>query len=122
MTNPLKGEITFEAGGKTYTFKIGTAAHLAIEAKTKTPLHRYLSKEALAAWGVTELMLFFSAGLLRAHPSLTERDVAMLLDEIGFDRAGEIVGQALVLAFGEADKTAANPTPPKANDGIGLHS
>lgn len=117
MNNPHRGEVTFEAGGKTYVFKLGVAAQVAIEQRMKQPIHKLL-QDASNEWGIFMMLVFMHAGLLRQY-ALTEDEVADIIDELGLDRASAIIAEALKLAFGEADKTNAHPMRAKATRSIG---
>jgi hypothetical protein len=121
MSNAQKGEVTFEAAGKTFTFKLGTFAQAAIEAKTKQSIFKFFNRGA-DDFGVADMLTVFHAGLLRAH-HLTEDEVGDIIDELGMARVGEIIGEALKLAFGEvAENGAGNPIPiKKASPTIGKH-
>ena len=121
MGNMHKGEVTFEASGKTFTFKLGTFAQAAIEAKTKQSIFKFFNRGE-DNWGVADLLIVFHAGLLREH-HLTEDEAGDLIDELGMGRVGEIIAEALKSAFGEvAESGAANPTPiRKASPMIGKH-
>jgi hypothetical protein len=118
MSNAHKGEVTFEASGKTYTFKLGTFAQAAIEAKTKQNIFKFFA-QAQEAFGVADILTVFHAGLLRAH-NLTEDEVADLIDELGMARVGEIMGEALNAAFAGIEAGTANPPAPRKANGPGL--
>lgn len=121
MGNEHKGEVTFEANGKTFTFKLGTFAQAAIEARTKQSIFKFFNRGE-DTWAVSDMLILFHAGLLRAH-HLTEDEAGDLIDELGMARVGDIIAEALKLAFGEvAENGAANPTPiRKAPATIGKH-
>lgn len=119
MTNPLKGEVTFESGDKTYTFKLGTNAQVMIENKVGKTLAKFFSDNS-EQMGPSQIRLIFHAGLFRNH-KMTEEEVGDLIDEIGMERVSEIFTEAAVAAFPKvAEQMMANgkdgsPTlPPKS--------
>ena len=125
MTNPLKGDVTFEAQGKTFTFKLGTNAQIMLEQK---------SGQSIVAWfqgreesfSKGDMRTLFHAGLFRQH-QLTEEEVGDLRDEIGDEKVGQIFKQAAEFSQnkpkgnGAAEDDDARPsTPAKAR--IGMNS
>ena len=121
MSNEHRGEVTFDAAGKTWTLKLGTFAQAAIEAKTKQSIFKFFNR-AQDSWGVADMLLVFHAGLLRAH-QITEDEAADLIDEIGIAQTGEFIAEALKYSFGEvAENGAGNPMPTKKpSPTIGKH-
>lgn len=93
MTNPVKGEVTFESGGETYTFKLGTNAQVMLEQKIKMPLSKFLNQDRIEDLGISDLRMIFWAGLFRKH-QLTEEAVGDIIDDIGPERVSEIFLEA----------------------------
>jgi hypothetical protein len=124
MTNPVKGEVSFESGGKTYYFKLGTNAQVLLEKKTGMPMSKYLKQDRIEDMGAADIRLIFWAGLTRNHPDLTEDMVGDLIDDVGADRIGEIFVEAFesakVKKDNGADEGALPPKPVKAR--IGMNS
>src|SRR5262245_7790920 len=122
MTNPVKGEVTFECGDKTYTFKLGTNAQVMLEQKVKMPLSKFLKEDKLADLGIADLRLIFWAGLFRQH-QLTEEAAGDIIDEIGPERVAEIFLQAFESAKVKTTNGAADENPPmSAKAPIGMNS
>lgn len=94
MTNPVKGEVTFDAHGKTYTFKLGTNAQVMLESKTGVPMAKWFGEKEKESFSITDFRMLFHAGLYRQHPGITEDDVGDLIDEIGPAKVGEVFRQA----------------------------
>lgn len=107
MANPQKGEVGFESGGKAYVFKLGTYAQALLERRVKMPWPKWFARPK-DDWGVDDTVSIFWAGLYRKH-ELPEDQVADLLDELGNDRAQEILVEAFRLANPEAGKTGGDP-------------
>lgn len=123
MTNPIKGEVHFEADGETYTFKLGTNAQVLIETKLGMTMSQFVQKKT-EDLGASEIRLIFWAGLHRQH-KMSEEAVGDLLDDIGPERAAAIFLEAMQAAAvprkeNGADGEARPPTPAKAP--IGMNS
>ncbi len=110
MGNPQKGEVSFEAGGKTYIFRLGTYAQSVLEGRTKQSFFKFIQRKD-DEWTVSDMLSVFYSGLFQKH-QMTEQDVAALIDEIGPARTGEIIAEALQLAFGSESTPSENPTTP----------
>lgn len=112
MANPIKGELDFTAGGQSYRFVIGTYAMAALERRTGKPVTAIFDGSAL---GMDLMLGIMHSGLL-LHHELTEREVAAIMDDLGLERCGEIVTEALKLAFpaskpAPAGRKASKPDP-----------
>jgi hypothetical protein len=114
--NPHIGEVSFEAGGQSYTFKFGTYAQAVLERRTKQPAGKFFAR-AQEDWGVDDMLSVMYAGLYQRH-MLTEEQVADIIDDIGMVKVAEVLGEAIKIANPEAGSSAADPQPAKA-DGIG---
>src|SRR5262245_54721465 len=97
MTNPVKGEVTFESGGKSYTFKLGVNAQVMLEQRVKMPLSKFLKEDKLEDLGISDLRLIFWAGLHRQH-QLSEEEAGDIIDDIGPERVAEIFLEAFETA------------------------
>jgi hypothetical protein len=100
MANKERGEVSFEAGGQTWTMKIGTGAMCAIEAETGkgiSEVGQELGSEKTAS--LTLMRAVFWGSLQQHHEGTTIRDCNDLIDELGVPRVGELIGEAFQLAF-----------------------
>ena len=93
MSNPVKGEVNFECGGKTYTFKLGTNAQVMLEQKVKMPMSKFLKQDRIEDLGIVDLRSIFWAGLFRQH-QLTEEEVGDIIDNIGPEKVADIFLEA----------------------------
>ena len=120
MSNAHRGEVTFEALGKTWTLKLGTYALSMIESKTKGSIFQFFGRGE-DAWTLSDLLLVFHAGLFREH-KLTEGETGDLIDEIGIERATDVMKEAFKFSFfaGGGEQTPANPTQPRNVNGPGI--
>jgi hypothetical protein len=128
MASDPQGLVTFEAGGVKYTAVFGFRAMKAVEAHYDLPFFQALqqampglspedagdpAKLAAAGAGVslTGIGKLFECALLKHHPDLTEGAIEELVDELGFERVGALLGEAVAAALvKEGDgKSAANP-------------
>jgi len=98
MTNPLKGEVTFEARGQTFTFQLGINAQIMIENKVGMPLAKFFANKDDDQFKTQDVRTVFHAGLYRHH-KMTEEEVGDLIDEIGQQRVAEIFIEAAAAAF-----------------------
>lgn len=96
MGNPNVGEVSFEASGKVYLFKLGTYAQAVLERRTKQPASKFFQRKE-DEWGVDDVLSVFYAGLFQKQ-KLTEEQVADLIDDLGIARVSEIIGEALTAA------------------------
>lgn len=121
MTNPIKGEVTFEVAGKLYIFKFGTNAQVIVEEQTKMTMLKYM-KGMGDNFGAKDLRMIFFAGLSQHH-QLSESECGDLIDQLGGERCGEIFMQAMGLAAPKGNG-AADPTIPGERTGemIGMNS
>ncbi|MFB6460453.1 hypothetical protein [Bradyrhizobium tunisiense] len=107
MANPQKGEVSFEALGRTFTMRLGTNARALVEGKTGLSWAT-LMKRPEEEWRERDAIIIMWAGLYQHH-KLTEEEVGDLLDEIGSQECSRL----LLKAFG-----IANP-PEVANGATG---
>lgn len=113
MGNLQRGEITFQASGKTWTMHIGTNAMCEIEAmtdKTISEVGKLLGDEKTAT--LTLMRAVFWGSLQDHHEGITIKECSVLIDEIGMQAVGGLVGQAFQAAFPKAK--AGVSRPPKA--------
>lgn len=113
MGNAQRGEVSFEADGKTWTMKIGTQAMCEIEGatgKTIGEVGNLLGNEKTAS--MTLMRAVFWGALQHHHSGLSLKDAAGLIDEIGGAEAGALIGKAFEAAFPKAKEGGSRP--PKA--------
>lgn len=110
MANPIKGEVDFVVGLKTYTFKLGHNARATAEGLLGKPLRLIVAElsdiENLTHETVRGLVF---AGLHQHQPELSLFDVGDLMDEVGDEYVGEVLKQAFELSAPKADPSR----PPK---------
>jgi len=121
MSNPVKGEVHFDARGQAWTFKLGTNAQVLIESKAGMPMPQFIKR--FDNLGASEIRMIFWAGLQRQHPEVTEDDVGDMIDELGADRVADIFKEAFESAVVKKDNGAAPAHPQKpAKARIGMTS
>lgn len=131
MPNDPEGLVTFSHGGKSYTAVFGFRAMKAIEAEYDLPFFKAVQAglpslsaedagdpvkvaEAGAGIRMTAVGSLFRASLMKHHPGVTEDDVDEMIDDIGLERAGDVIGRALAAAMAkEADGSKSTANPPK---------
>lgn len=119
MANPQQGEVTFEANGKPYTFKLGTYALAVLERRTKMPYRSFFQRPD-DQWGADDLLHVFYAGLYRKH-KMTEEETGDLIDVLGTDRASEIILEAIGVANPREVATGTADPQMAAANGVGMN-
>ncbi len=110
MANAERGEVSFEASGKTWTMKIGTNAMCEIEGLTGkgiAEVGRLLGNEKTAS--ITLLRAVFWGSLQEHHEGISLKECAGLIDEVGTETIGQKIGEAFQTAFPKAKEGAARP-------------
>jgi hypothetical protein len=108
LANPQRGVVAFQANGREYSLRFGTNELCAIEAFTGKPIAQMVA-ELQSTPSITTMRAMIAGGV---RPSMSPAEAGDLIDMLGFDRIGELVGQALAVAFPERKDEPANP--PKA--------
>lgn len=116
MANPIKGDVQFEAGGRSYTFRLGINAQVLIEARVGMTVQRYI-KEKGDDMGATEIRLLFYAGLLQHHKDITEEAAGEIIDEIGPQTAANIFIEAAMLATPRQEDAPGTARPTSSANG-----
>lgn len=116
MANAERGEVSFEASGKTWTMKIGTNAMCEIEAasgKGIPEIGALLGNEKTAS--ITLMRAVFWGALQDHHDGTSIKECSALMDQLGADRVGQLIGEAFTAANPKKKEGAARP--PKATTG-----
>ena len=124
MSNPQKGEIDFEIGGKTYTYLLGTYGLAKLEQRQGKPWPTILKEAVNEGWGVDMALACFHCGLLLHHDEINEKQASVLLDELTVEVFTKKFVEAVQMQFPSAESTA-HPTIAAANkngNGIGTPS
>ena len=114
MANEHRGEVSFEASGKTWTMKFGTTAMCEIESvtgKNITEIGRELSNPDTAT--ITLMRAVFWGSLQHKHEGIGLKECGELMDDVGVSRTGELIGQAFQAAF-PTRKAGGDENPRKA--------
>lgn len=117
MANDIKGEVGFKALEKDWTLKLGNGAVRHVEnetGKSFPQIGKDLSDEGTAS--ITLLTQVFHAALIRHHPDATIEDCDDIIDEIGHEEAGTLIGKAFQLMQPKAPK-GGESRPTKATAG-----
>ena len=130
MAPDPEGAVTFEAGGKKYTAFFGFRAIKTVERHYDLPFFEALQRampalkpeeaddkaavmKAGASIRFTDVGVLFGAALAKHH-DLDEDEVDEMLDEIGFERAGEVLAEAVAAALNREGASGSPANPPKA--------
>lgn len=118
MANPIKGEVSFDADGKHYKFVLGTYALAALQRRTGVSTFKFFGRKP-DEWGMDDILAVFHAGLLRHH-ELSEVEAADLVDTLGQEAVGKLIGEAVGLAF--PPPTTGGASRPRKASGPGSNS
>lgn len=113
MSNRNRGDISFEANGKTWTMKIGTQAMCEIEgvtSKTIAEVGRLLGDENTAS--ISLMRAVFWGALQAHHEGVTLKQAAEVIDGVGMAEAGRLIGEAFQAAMPQ--KKGGDARPPAA--------
>lgn len=111
MANKYRGEVGFSAGGKDYTFRLGTNELAFLEEK------HGIDEKAMTSgdMGICGLRTIFRVGLSRRHEGLTDEQAGDVIDELGgFKLVGEFIDKSMsaLIPEDEAPKPEAAGTGP----------
>jgi hypothetical protein len=100
MANPLKGEVSIEVDGETYTLVYSLNTLCEIEDKLGGAVSDIASLGASGRrWNT--LRTVFWAALQDYHPEITLQQAGRMVSAMGLTKADEAVGKAFALAFPE---------------------
>jgi hypothetical protein len=124
-----EGVVTFEAAGEQFTAVFGFRAMKTVETHFDQPFFIALQSampelaaedaddpekimEAGTKVRISHVGVLFEAALAKHHPGLSAEDIEDLIDEIGLEQAGEIIGKTVASALvkkGADDKSTEGP-------------
>lgn len=120
MTNLLKGEREFQAGGQTLRLVYSFQALAEIEARFDKPFMAFAESIDSGALPMADWPVLFWIGLRRYQPQLTEAAALDLAEQLGVPQTMELIAASFIGAFPqrEAGETgAADPLPAAASPG-----
>jgi hypothetical protein len=124
MSNPQKGEIDFQIGGKTYTYLLGTYGLAKLEQRQGKPWPAILKQAVEDGWGADMALAMFHCGLLLYHEPITEKEASRLLDELTVEAFTKKFVEAIKLQFpnqeAESSEHPILAAAPKAGNGTGI--
>lgn len=104
MANHQHGEVDFEAGGETYTFRLGVNELINIQdalGLADDDARFLVALDNLR--GFKQLRIVLYQGLRGRHPEITELEAGDVFTQIGFAKAAALIGQALRWALPEKE-------------------
>jgi hypothetical protein len=108
MANPHKGEVSFEAGGKTRTLRMGTNEQCELEAEYDLGIMRILAHLDLGR--MTDIRRIFRACLVGGA---TIEEASEIIDDIGgYLEVMDLLEKTVRLAFPRAAEAANGTSPP----------
>jgi hypothetical protein len=116
MANRERGEVEFQSLGKTWTLKLGINAMCEIEDATGKSISEIGALLGDTKTATIKLLRTVMWGALRDHhDDITVREVGAIIDGVGMNEAGRLIGEAFTAATPDAKDGAARP--PKATAG-----
>ena len=113
MGNAIKGEVSFEAGGRTYVLVYSIDALCALEERldiSVTEIGQAMGKTMRLGF----LRALFWAGLRERQPEVTEKAAGELIPLIGADALAPLLTEAFAKAFPTPEGGAPQADPPEA--------
>lgn len=128
MSNPHRGDVAFEAGGKAYTLRY--SANAICELETAFDKGFIAIATDMAAWEKNPRLMrlgairtLFWAGLQDHHPDIDQKVAGELVLELGgIEKAADLIMEALKLAFPEAAAKVGARPPKRGGAGTGSRS
>ncbi|QSZ57221.1 hypothetical protein [Rhizobium sp. ZX09] len=117
MANDIRGEVGFKALEKDWKLKLGNGAIRHVEnetGKSFPQVGKELSNSETAS--ISLLTQVFHAALIQHHPDITIEGCDDIIDEIGHEKAGTLLGKAFQLMQPKAPK-GGDVRPRKATAG-----
>lgn len=102
MGNAKRARISFESGNETHTLALTTNAMCRYQEKAGETLVAGLQALQKESSDIVRIRRLFWAGLAEC----SEDEAGDLIDDIGLNRAAELLGEAAVLAFPQDDAGA----------------
>lgn len=102
MANPLRGEVDVQVGDKSYVLRFSINAMVAAESVMGLGISDIIA-ELQASPKLGTLRTVMWAGLREYQPKITLDAVGDIIGELGLQKAGEIIGDALAKAFPAGD-------------------
>lgn len=103
MANKHRGEVTFEALGEMRRLRFGTNALCEIEAAFGEGINETLARLQSENPSIRTMRTIMACGL-----GVSESMAGDIVDDIGIDWVGELIGEAMTLAFPPQDTKAGN--------------
>ena len=114
MANALRGEASFEAGGRAFRLKYDWNAAAEFEEASGRPLSDALLDVAREKLSAKSLRAMLWAGLQADHPDVTLKETGRLIDQMGRREAQRVMGVALRYFFPELEPEEGKPPDPQA--------
>ncbi len=109
----VNGEVSFEAVGARHTLRYGINELCRLEDRLGIDVAE-LGKKMAAGLNMRTLRTIFACGLSN---DLADIDAGTIIDEVGLQRAGELVAEAMQAAFPSAEGKVQKPAKKPAGTG-----
>ena len=111
MSNPHRGEASFEVEGKAYRVRFSWNAAAEYEEAAGKPLSDALFDIARERLSARSLRAMLWAGMQEHHQDVTLKEAGRLIDKMGRKEAQRVMGVALRSFFPELEKLEKAPDP-----------
>lgn len=113
MANPHKGEVGFTADGREWVLRYSANALCTLEDALDMSTGEMVARlQDAGGVRMTTLRAVFWAGLQDHHKDVSKERAGELMDEVGYDKAGSLIGQAFARTFPE-EEAGKKARPPK---------
>lgn len=109
---------TFKIGVDTYTLRLGFRAICAVEEELDTGFIALISRMGSGELRIGHIVALFCAMLSTEHPDITRERAEVLMEELGVERAGTLMNEAIEKSkLFATEKSAAKAPKAKAKAG-----
>ncbi len=102
MGNKNRGEVSFEADGKTWTLALGINALCELEDEFGTPINEVFASMDNGRVNVRTLRSMMRAGLARHHGAVSHFETGDLIEAVGLTETARLIGDAVKSALPDA--------------------
>lgn len=114
MGNSVRGEVSFEADGQSYTIQYTINWLIEMEEHFELTVEE-IGKKMMEGMRLAFLRTVFWFGMRAHHEDMTETEAGALITALGVEKAGALIGEAFTKAFSLPTQEGANGAarPPK---------
>lgn len=123
MANRHRGEVSFAAGGETYTLRYSANALAELEDALDKSVGEIVElMQSQKGLRIKTVRTIFRAGLLDRHPDITDQQAGDIISDVGLGEAANLLGRAFTAAFPPVEGGASESPQKGAAAGTGAGS